>query len=59
MLKTWVVQSNANNVPSHEAEFDQIEQEQTTLWHNPGRLMGAAPVKYLVCLVNAGGCHST
>lgn len=44
-----------NNIPSHEAEFDQIEQEQTSPQHNPMRFVGAEPVKNFVCLVNVGG----
>jgi len=41
-----------NNTPSHEAEYDQIEQDQISPWHHPVGFMSAKPAKNLVILVN-------
>lgn len=59
MLKTQAVHSSVDSIPPHKAEFYEIEQEQTSPWHNSMRSIGAEPVKNLVCLVKAGGCLST
>lgn len=58
-LKTQAVHSSVDNIPPHRAGFDEIEQEQTSPWHNSMRSGGAEPAKNLVCLEKAKGCLST